>query len=336
MSRYLILILAAVGIILTFRFLLPLVLPFVLAYIFAKMLSPAIHWTTKKLHWNRKFSSIFIVVLSVLALGGFLAYVLITLTSQAVHLLQKIPVYQQIFEQGFEDFCCRCDRVLNLADGTSFQYVENRTLAFYEEIGNNVIPAVSEFAMRFLGRGAELVAGVFIFFLSTLLILLDDTFPRIHGSLRKFAAKFRHAGFAYIKSQVIIIFIIAVVTSCGLYFMGNDYAVLLGVCIAVFDAFPVVGSGVILIPWCLFKVLGGDWFSAAILITIFVVATFLREVMEPKLFAKDIGLKPLLVLISVYAGVKLFQIGGVILGPVALTILKTINEALKENERESQ
>ena len=102
--------------------------------------------------------------------------------------------------------------------------------------------------------------------------------------------------------------------------------------IAVFDAFPVVGSGIILIPWCLIKIIGGDWFAAAVLITIFVIATFLREVMEPRLFAKDVGLKPLPVLVSVYVGIRLFNIGGILLGPIALTILKAVNEELKEGE----
>ena len=89
-----------------------------------------------------------------------------------------------------------------------------------------------------------------------------------------------------------------------------------------------------LIPWAIFKIFDGNWYHAAILITAFAIATFLREVMEPKLFAKDIGLKPLLVLLSIYTGVKLFHTGGILLGPIALTILKAINDHLKEQELE--
>ena len=111
--------------------------------------------------------------------------------------------------------------------------------------------------------------------------------------------------------------------------MGSDYAVILGARIAVFDAFPVVGSGVILIPWAIIKMLGGNYYAAAILITVFAIAAFLREVLEPKLFGKELGLKPLYILISVYVGAELLGLAGVLLGPVGLTILKAAEEEIE-------
>ena len=331
-SRYLFLGITAAALFLSFRYLLPLILPFALAYIFAKILSPVINWTTQKLHWNKKVSSVLIVLLSVIAVGGFLVYTGLTLTTQLMYLLKKLPVYEQLFIREIEKICCQCDQMFDLAAGTSYYYAQSRTMELYENIGTDVIPRISGFIFHFLKRGAEIAAGTFIFLLSTLLILFDNTFPGIHRKFHGIVKKFKRAGFAYIKSQAIIIFIIAVVTSLGLCIIGNEYGVLFGVGIAVFDAFPVVGSGIILIPWCLIKIIGGDWFAAAVLITIFGIATFLREVMEPRLFAKDVGLKPLPVLVSVYVGIRLFNIGGILLGPIALTILKAVNEELKEGE----
>ena len=161
------------------------------------------------------------------------------------------------------------------------------------------------------------------------MILLDETFPKIRGKLRPFAGRLRKAGLAYIKSQSIILFIIATVISVGLLLMGSDYAIILGAGIAVFDAFPVVGSGVILIPWAIIKMLGGNYYAAAILITVFAIAAFLREVLEPKLFGKELGLKPLYILISVYVGAELLGLAGVLLGPVGLTILKAAEEEIE-------
>lgn len=248
--------------------------------------------------------------------------------------MQKFPVYEQIFSQGIEDICCRCDRVFELSVGTSYQYVEAQTMKFQNNIQTNLLPKLSGIAMDILKWGAKLGASFFIFLLSTLLILLDDSFPGIHKKFRRFIKRLKNAGFAYIRSQAIIIFIIAVVMTISFFLMGNEYAILFGIGIAVFDAFPIVGSGIVLIPWAIFKIFDGNWYHAAILITAFAIATFLREVMEPKLFAKDIGLKPLLVLLSIYTGVKLFHTGGILLGPIALTILKAINDHLKEQELE--
>ena len=115
--------------------------------------------------------------------------------------------------------------------------------------------------------------------------------------------------------------------------MGNEYAVLLGISIAIFDAFPLMGSGVVLIPWSILEIVGKNYYEAAILLTIFCVITFLREILEPRLIGKEIGLKPLYILISVYVGIQLFGIMGVILGPISLTVLKVVDEEMRKKEK---
>ena len=332
-TRYIIRALTALALFLAFRFLLPLVLPFVLAYFFAKTVQPVIHFLTKRLKWEKRISVIVVVLVTVFAIGGFLVYIGSIVIGQAILLLQKIPVYQQLVGNAVEQFCCQCDRMLELRAGTSYHYIEAQTQTMYHNLEQEVIPrltACATEALRFLGRAG---AGIFIFFVSTLLILLDDSFPAVHKKLRPVARRLKYAGFAYIKAQGIIMFIVAVVVSLGLMLMGNDYAVLFGIGIAIFDAFPVVGSGLVLVPWAALQMIGGHFYQAAILLTIFVVATFLREILEPRLFGKEIGMKPLFVLVSVYAGVGLFRVGGIILGPVALTVLKVVNEVLLQQEK---
>ena len=66
--------------------------------------------------------------------------------------------------------------------------------------------------------------------------------------------------------------------------------------------------------------------KAAVLATMFVVVTFLREILEPKLFGTAANIKPLYVLIAVYAGVELFGVAGILLGPVGLIILRSLAE----------
>ena len=67
-------------------------------------------------------------------------------------------------------------------------------------------------------------------------------------------------------------------------------------------------------------------FHGAVLITLYVVTLLLREILEPRLMGKEMGLKPLYILMSVYVGIKLFGLGGILLGPIGLTILKTVAE----------
>ena len=101
---------------------------------------------------------------------------------------------------------------------------------------------------------------------------------------------------------------------------------MLGITIGVVDAFPVFGSGTILIPWAVVQLVQRNFYEGAVLITLYVITLLLREILEPRLMGKEMGLKPLYVLMSVYVGIKLFGLGGIILGPIGLTILKTVSE----------
>ena len=141
-----------------------------------------------------------------------------------------------------------------------------------------------------------------------------------------YVKRLKATGFAYLKAQGIIIFIVAAVCVTGLLIIKNPYAILLGITIGVVDAFPIFGSGSILIPWAVVELVQKDFFQGAVLITLYVITLLLREIMEPRLMGKEMGLKPLYVLMSVYVGIKLFGLGGIILGPVGLTILKTVME----------
>ena len=322
----------AILIFISFRYFLPLVLPFVFAYFFAKMVSPIIKYVTNKWHWNHKFSAILVVAVVFFSIVGFTVYIGSLFVGQAILFLQKIPVYHQMVDHTLEELCVNCDEVLKLEMGTSYHYVEHQTARLYDSIGNEILPKISSYMGDIFRVTVKVASGLFVFFLATMLILLDDTFPKVHKKIRPVVKKLKGAGLAYLKAQGIIIFIIAAVTSTGLLIMGNEYAILLGIGIAIFDAFPIVGSGVILVPWSLLKIVSGNYLDAAILATIFVVAVFLREVLEPKLFGKEIGMKPLFVLISIYVGAELFGIGGILLGPIALTIFQAVNDMLEEFE----
>ncbi len=329
-ARYITLGLTALAIFVAFRFFLPLVLPFVLAYFFAKMVSPVIRFLTEKLKWRRRVSSVLVVVITVCAVGGFLIYVGSMVISQVILLLQKLPVYGQMADSSLEKLCCRSDRMLELSSGSSYRYATEQMAKLYTNVADDILPRLSACAAGFVQWLTKAGSGLFIFFLSTLLILLDDAFPGVNKKIRPFVNQLKTAGFAYIKAQCIIIFLIAAAISLGLFLMGNHYAILFGIAIAIFDAFPIVGSGIILIPWAILNILEKNFYHAAILVTLFAVATFLREVMEPRLFGKEVGLKPLYVLISVYVGVKLFGFGGILLGPIALTILKVTDDVTKK------
>ncbi len=329
-ARHVMIGLTAVFLFIFFRFLFPLIAPFVLAVIFGKMVSPIIRFFHEKLRWNYKISVIVtvFVVLSVLLLVLF--YVGGLILKQGILFIQHLPATLGNLNQSLCQVCCYCDELLDLGEGTSYGFLETQKENLFRGMGTKVLPAMSAYATGMLSWLGAFSSKVFVFFLATILILLDKKEHPWREKIRPFTNKLKGAGLAYLKAQGIIVFLIAVVISVGLLIIGNSYGILLGMGIAVFDAFPVVGSGIVLIPWTLWEALHGNFFHAAILATLFVVASFLREVLEPRLFGKELGMKSLFVLIAVYAGVQLFGVGGILIGPICLIVLKSVYELLAD------
>ena len=132
------------------------------------------------------------------------------------------------------------------------------------------------------------------------------------------------AGIAYVKTQAILILLVSTVCSLGLFLIRNPYALLFGVSIGIFDAFPVLGSGLILIPWAVISFIRGNAFAGAMLLTLFGICQFLREYLEPKLLGGKMGILPVQSLMAVYIGYELFGVLGLFLGPFGLVLIKSM------------
>lgn len=90
----------------------------------------------------------------------------------------------------------------------------------------------------------------------------------------------------------------------------------LAIAVSVLDAFPVLGTGTILIPWSLIRFLQGDTAQAVGLLGLYATVSLVRSMMEPKLVGRQLGLDPLVTLVALYAGFQLWGVGGMILAPL--------------------
>lgn len=134
---------------------------------------------------------------------------------------------------------------------------------------------------------------------------MADTFRRLKTAL-----------FGWLKAQLKLSGITWIILTLGLIVLQVPYAVLWATLIALLDAFPVLGTGTVLLPWSLICFTQADMPRAIGLLAIYVVITLSRSILEPKLVGKHLGLDPLATLISVYVGYKLWGLGGMILAPI--------------------
>lgn len=125
----------------------------------------------------------------------------------------------------------------------------------------------------------------------------------------------------YFKAYLLLFVITFFETLAGLLIFKPKFAFMGALCVAAVDALPFFGAGLILIPWGIFMLFNGEFFSGVGLLALYIVITVVRRIAEPKIISGQIGIHPLCVFIGMYAGLRLFGAWGMLLFPVGLSIV---------------
>ena len=125
----------------------------------------------------------------------------------------------------------------------------------------------------------------------------------------------------YVKAQAIIMSIIGLLAASALGISGIRNGILWGLLAGLLDALPFIGTGVVLVPLGLQQLFLGNYVRAAVCLLVYVACIFIRELLEPKLIGKRVGVSPVAILVSIYAGIQLFGIWGIIGGPLGFVII---------------
>lgn len=124
------------------------------------------------------------------------------------------------------------------------------------------------------------------------------------------------------KAQLKLMAVTFLILTAGFLFLRVEYPLLFGVAIAVIDALPVFGTGTILIPWGLLAFLQGNMFLGVGLLCLYGAAALTRTALEPQMIGKQIGLDPLATLLALYAGYRFFGVLGMVLFPIGAILAK--------------
>ena len=129
-----------------------------------------------------------------------------------------------------------------------------------------------------------------------------------------------------IQSYLLIMSITFVELAIGLTLLRIDYSIIVAALIALIDLLPVLGTGTILIPWGIGSLIVGDlWLGFGILL-IYVIITIVRNILEPRIVGNRIGLHPLVTLLFMYLGLRVFGVVGMFLFPMLIIVLKNAQD----------
>lgn len=336
-----------VGIVyLGFRYLLPLFFPFVLAYVIAVVLRKPVRFLWNRMRIRPVVGGAVLLTGFLCLAGGGIVYAVKLLLQQFADFAGNYDIYAAEWNAYMEMACGYVDSVFRLDRGSSFTIlsdgVDGIVLFFQEEL----IPFLTRNSLKAAVSVTELVAAIVIIFVAVLLFLSDmigtashkrkkekSVLHFIEKDWRQVKGELSDAGVAYVKTQIILILLVSITCTLGLFLIKNPYALLFGVAIGIFDAFPVLGSGLILVPWAVISFVRGKAFAGAVLLTLYGICQFLREYLEPKLLGGKMGISPVHSLMAVYTGYELFGIPGLFLGPFGLVLIKGIWRVSSETDR---
>jgi predicted PurR-regulated permease PerM len=128
----------------------------------------------------------------------------------------------------------------------------------------------------------------------------------------------------YLKSQLILMGIACLILSAGLMFLKVPYFILIAIAISIIDVLPVIGSGIIIVPWSIISFILGNSYLGKGLAVIYIVLIITRQVLEPKILGKEIGVRPLYTFLATILGSIILGPVGLILGPLIAVVITSI------------
>lgn len=324
-EKYLPLVLLIVILIPMLSGLFPVFLPFLLALALAKLAEPVVSLFEKKLQFKRSIASgigvtavFFLAGLFLLITGAFFMKLLQQLTDLLPHISRGIQQGTTQLQQWLRQLAQRAPSGLQGSiDHLADRLFESSTLLLEQALGQ--LPKLLTGTAGLLSQGllGTVTTVLAAYMLSIRLPLFSawissSKFGRARPALRQF----RYALGRWLLAQGKLALIALVLLSLGFLLLKIPNALLWASIVTLVDILPVLGVGTVLLPWSLVSYLQGNTAKALGLLGIFGLIWLVRSVLEPKLVSKELGVDPLVTLIAIYAGFRLWGIVGMLLSPI--------------------
>ena len=309
--------------------LLSLFMPFLLAWGAAALLDGVVRRLHRRLGWSRGVLSL----LTLLVLFGALSVALGLLVRGAVReVISLAENWDSLLNAAREAFARLDDYTRRLTRALPFEVLAPDQ-SLLERLGElvsawlgSVTPSLgnlTSFATDKARDVSSFVVALVFFLMGTYFLCADYPYLRTRiaqrmddgalSVLRQVKAAVMAAFGGYLKAQVLLSAAVFFILLCGFALTGQSYAMLLALGLAVLDFIPLLGAGTVMVPWAALDLLVGNYSRAAAVIAIWGVVALFRRVAEPKFVGDQTGLSPILSLISIYVGMRLAGVMGMIL-----------------------
>ena len=335
---FIILVLVVVGC----KYVLPFLIPFLIAFCIAHILRGPIKFFHEKLRLKYSASAVIFVSLFYFVIGGFIALLGLGIFSWCQSFFSELPGLYETYAKEFitttaekvEKLIMQINQNEALID--QINKIEGQLLGAVGEV-------VSKLSMAVVGGASDFAKSVPAFFIKLVLMIISTFFIAIDydkivgfihkqigtkaSSLISEIKKYVFGTvFVCIKSYAIIMCITFVELSILLSIIGVENSIIIAFCISLFDILPVFGTGGIMIPWGIITLIMGDITMGILLLGVYLLVTVIRNIIEPHIVGGELGLHPVVTLVSMFIGVNVAGVIGLFGFPIGLSLLMHLNK----------
>lgn len=312
-----------------FKYLFPLLAPFLISFLLVYLCNPWLKKVQKKTHIRKEILLGGLLLLSAALLLCGIWGLVSWGTVHAEEFGEGVRAVQEKMDGMLRDCCVFLERKFGIDAGDTRGLIVEKTSEFLDGLGKDALPRAAKRSLESLKGLASAAAFLGVGFIAALLLCRDyeSMMEQLEGNQMlatglQFAEKAISMIGGYVKAQAIILCAISLIAVLGLLIGRIEGAAILGVLAGLLDALPFIGTGIILLPTAFWQLLSGNFWGAGMAALSYVLCIAARELLEPRLLGKQTGMYPVVMLFSVYAGIRVFGLTGIFLGPLYAALFK--------------
>lgn len=295
--------------------------PFVAGWIISMIAHPVIEYLEKKVKLPKKFGSAILIAVVITAIIAVLYFAVRGIALQVIGFVQDMPDIRQgiIFQKKIEHFLS----ILPLSFGKQFEQWSGSI----GELLKKAATSAGDYGVAHAGGVSKGVTsgllGLVVMLFSAYMFSLErekiiawyeKCIPgfvkhKIDVFMKNSVGVLVSYCFAQLKIMVVIIAILWI----GFFVAGIGHSFIYAVLVGIVDIFPILGTGTVIIPWAIFKMITGDIKTAILLLIVYAICLVLKQVLQPKMMGDSMGISALTTIFLIYVGLKFGGLGGMLL-----------------------
>ena len=315
-------------------------MPFVIGWLISCIANPLVAFLERKLKIRRKAGTVVVIVCAIAAVIGIGYGLGVVFWRQVSGFIEEVPSMWEAVKHDFDNLGV----LIN-------QYIGVRATKFADalnSLGNTIGEMITDLpkSLNFstfegmgsmVGNIASVIISIIMCMLSAYFFIADREWltafvgrvlpENITHKYDVFSSSLKQAVGGYFKAQFRIEIWMYVLLLVGLTVLKVRYSMLIALLMAFLDFLPFFGTGIVLVPWAVVTVIGGNYLRAIGFLVIWGAGQLFRQLIQPKIMGESIGMEPIPTLFLLFIGYRIAGVGGMLIAVPLGIIIVNMNEA---------